>query len=130
MAAAGPRCPLEARGHGGAGGHFRCTTPNAGRNQQPNGSAIRFPTSVVLIVNEKNATRLISKQRMLKPSGRHMTAAPTGSPEGTQDRNRRPPHPAVRHRSPSPQPQRSPEETQDEKAQDTGQRWLRCTSKE
>ena len=38
----------------------------------------------------KNIACHISKQRMLQPSSRHMTAALKVSPEGTQDRNRMP----------------------------------------
>ena len=54
----------------------------------------------------------ISKKRMLQPSNHHIMAAPTVSPEGTQDRKRLPALVISLCSHPSMKP---PEETLDEK---------------
>lgn len=59
----------------------------------------------------------IRKQRMFQPSSYHITAAPTGSPEETQDGNRMQ---VIKQSATAATPMVQPEETQDEKTQDTG----------
>ena len=61
---------------------------------------------------------------MLQPSSLYVTAALMVSPEGSQDRNRMP---AIKQSTAAATPRPTPlmvhpEETQDEKAQDTGPR--------
>ena len=64
---------------------------------------------------------------MLYPSGHHITAAPTVSPEETQGGNR-----TLRFSCDPLQPatMMHPEKTQDEKTYDIGPRQLRCSSKQ
>lgn len=69
----------------------------------------------------------VSLQRMLQPSGHHITATRMVSPKGTQDGNKGCPPSRVncgRH------PDSAPKETQDEKADDPGPGEPRCTSEE
>ena len=66
----------------------------------------------------------ISKQRMLYPLRRLITALPTVNSEGMQDRGR---IPTIKLSATAHTPK---EETQDGKTQDTGPREVRCISKE
>ena len=64
---------------------------------------------------------------MLQPPGYHIIADQTVSAEGPWDGNKEYGHLGVKGCS---HPETTPEETQKEKAQDTGPRELRCISKE
>ena len=59
----------------------------------------------------------------------HMAASWTVSPEGTRDGDKLPTAKPIGQPAAAETPDGAPEETQDEKTEDTGPRELRCISK-
>ena len=65
----------------------------------------------------------------MPPSNHHITVTLMVHPEGTRDGDKLPTAKPIRQAAAADTPDGVPEETQDEKTEDTGPRELRCISK-